>query len=112
MKILVLAGTIRCGHDGTVRQAASQQWVRIAGSPVLVAHDPQGRPIAGCPNIGLNIKPCTNTLAVHTGYSGFVSIGGHAVCLDSVTGYTDGTPPGAVKYTVRSAGQDFTEAPS
>lgn len=112
MKILVLAGTTRCGHDGMVRPKASQTWVRIGASPVLVAHDPEGRPIAGCPNIGLNIKPCTNTLTVHTGYSGFIRIDERAVCLDSVTGFTDGTPPGAVKYTVRSPGQSFTVAAS
>lgn len=112
MKILVLAAVIRCGHDGAVQPAASQTWVRISGSPVLVARDPEGRPIAGCPNVGLNIKPCTSTLAVHAGYSGFIHIGGRAVCLDSVTGFTDGTPPGAVKYTVRAPGQSWTQAPS
>ncbi len=112
MKILVLASVIRCGHDGEVVSTASQNWVRISGSPALVAVDPEGRTIAGCPNRGLNIKPCTLTLTVHTGYSGFIRIGDRALCLDSVTGFTDGTPPGAVKYTVRSPGQTWTEAPS
>ena len=112
MRILVLAGITRCGHDGMVRPTASQTWVRIVGSPMLVASDPEGCSIAGCPNIGLNINPCTTTLTVHTGYSGFIHIDERAVCLDSVTGFTDGTPPGAVKYTVRSSGQAWVEASS
>lgn len=112
MKILVLAAVTRCGHDGIIQPTASQSWVRIGGSAVLVSPDPVGRSIAGCPNIGLNIKPCTGTLAVHAGYSGFLRIDGHALCLDSLTGFTDGTPPGAVKYTVRSPGQRWMGATS
>lgn len=112
MKILVQTGTLRCGHDGTVLNAARQGWVRVGGSAVLVADDPQGRTIVLCPNVGINIKPCTRTLVVQAGYSRFVRIDGHAVCLDTVQGYTDGTPPGSVKYTVRSAGQQLVGAPS
>jgi hypothetical protein len=41
------------------------------------------------------------------GYSSFVRINGRAVCLDTVTGFTDGTPPGVVKYIVRHPGQKF-----
>ncbi|MDH6236123.1 hypothetical protein [Cryobacterium sp. CG_9.6] len=110
MRILVKKGVVRCGHDGSVATVASQNWVRVTGSPILVEADPQGRTINGCPNIGLNIKPCQHTLVVHTGYSTFLRIGGQAVCLDTVTGFTDGTPPGAVKYTVRSPGQELAEA--
>ena len=112
MKILVEAGVQRCGHDGLVVDIPSQTWVRISKSPVLVEKDPESREITMCPNYGLNIKPCTKTLVVHTGYSTFVSIDTHAVCLDSIVGYTDGTPPGAVTYTVRSPGQQFVAAPS
>jgi hypothetical protein len=35
------------------------------------------------------------------------------VCLDTVTGLTDGTPPGIVTYKVRHAGQALvSEMPS
>lgn len=112
MRILSRAGTLRCGHDGIVATVASQQWVRITTSPVLVQNDPQGRSISICPNIGINIKPCTSTLVVHTGYSTFVRIDGKPICLDTVVGYTDGTPPGAVKYTVRDPGQRLVGASS
>ncbi|GAP60977.1 MULTISPECIES: hypothetical protein [unclassified Arthrobacter] len=111
-KLLIKEAILRCGHDGKVENVPSQQWVRVAGSPVLVDDDPQGRDISMCPNVGLNIKPCNKTLPVIKGYSGFVRIGGNKVCLDTVEGYTDGTPPGAVKYTVRRPGQEFVAAGS
>lgn len=109
MEALTREAVLRCGHDGRVVMVASQQWVRVAGSPVLVEPDPQGRTIVMCPHVGINIKPCTGTLAVRTGYSTFVRIGRRAVCLDSVVGFTDGTPPGAVDYTVRDPGQRLVE---
>ena len=38
-----------------------------------------------------------------------VFIDGRPVCLDTVTGMTDGTPPGVVKYIVVDPAQDFVE---
>jgi hypothetical protein len=105
VKVLVEEAVLRCGHDGKVANVPSQTWVRVAASPVLVEPDPEGRSISMCPNVGVNIKPCGTTLVVRTGYSTFVRIDGHAVCLDSVSGFTDGTPPGLVRYTVRDPGQ-------
>lgn len=110
MKILVLEGIVRCGHDGSVQNVASQEWVRVDTSPVLVESDPQGRSISGCPNVSVNFKPCQNTLVVGIGYSIFVRIGGHAICLDSIQGFTDGTPPGLVRYDVRDPGQAYVAA--
>ncbi len=105
MRILVMEAILRCGHDGKVENVPSQEWVRVKGSPVLVDNDPQGRDISMCPNVGINIKPCNKTLPVTKGYSTFIRIGGKAVCLDTVEGFTDGTPPGGVKYNVRRPGQ-------
>ncbi|MGO4587894.1 hypothetical protein [Paenarthrobacter sp. 2TAF44] len=107
MRILVEEAILRCGHDGKVKTVPSQEWVRVKGSPVLVDNDPQGRDISMCPNVGINIKPCNKTLPVTKGYSTFIRIGGKAVCLDTVEGFTDGTPPGGVKYNVRRPGQTF-----
>ena len=107
MRILVKEAILRCGHDGKVENVSSQEWVRIKKSPILVATDPQDRDISMCPHIGINIKPCNKTLPVTKGYSTFIRIGGKAICLDTVEGFTDGTPPGAVKYNVRRPGQTF-----
>lgn len=108
MMVLVLPGVLRCGHDGKVSNIASQEWVRIAQHPVLVATDPEGREISMCPNISTNTKQCNTTLVVATGYSTFVRIGGARMCLDSIDGFTDGVPPS--HYTVRDPGQQFVGA--
>ena len=110
MLLLTLDASMACSHQGRVRLVASQQWFTLSGRPVLVEPDPEGRTIVACPNIGPTIKPCTTTLKVQVGYSTLVTIGGKPACLDSVTGLTDGTPPGTVPYRVLNAGQTFVEA--
>lgn len=97
-----------CAHEaGRVGIAATQELVTVGQRRVLVAPDPEGRPIVGCPNVGPTIKPCSATLAVRQGYSAFIRVAGRPVCLDTVTGLTDGTPPGTVQYKVRSSGQQL-----
>ena len=105
MRVVTLAAVLRCGHDGRVQPVASQHWVSVSGSAVLVDNDPEGRRITACPNIGPTMKPCTTTLAVQTGYSEWIRIGGARVALSNLDGLTDGTVPGTVHYTVRDAGQ-------
>ena len=97
-----------CKHEmGIVGIVGTQNLVTVNGRKVLVEGDPEGRPIGGCPNIGATIKPCLLTLRVQAGYSSWIRIDGKGVSLDTVTGLTDGTPPGVVKYLVRSAGQSL-----
>jgi hypothetical protein len=112
MRWLTEDAVVVCRHElGTVGIKPTQDLVTIAQRKVLVHPDPESRPIAGCPNIGVTIKPCQSTLRVEVGYSDFLRIAGRRVCLDTVTGLTDGTPPGIVKYRVRTPGQEFvTEA--
>jgi hypothetical protein len=99
-----------CKHElGIVGIVPTQNLVTIAGRRVLVATDPEGRPIAGCPNYGPTIKPCAATLRVQVGYSNLLRISGRPVCLDTISGLTDGTPPGTVKYEVRNPGQQLVE---
>jgi hypothetical protein len=101
---------ITCGHDARVGVAASQDWVRAVGAPVLVGDDPVGRPIAGCPNAGPTIKPCTSTLRVAAGHSTWIRVGGHPVVLSTLDGLTDGTVPGTVHYRVVAPGQHLVRA--
>lgn len=106
MKFLTEDAVIVCQHLlGRVSLAPTNQWVTINTRRVLVDNNPEGRSIAGCPNLGLGIKPCNLTLAVKSGYSDFIRVSGRRVCLDTVTGLTDGTPPGVVDYYVRAPGQ-------
>jgi hypothetical protein len=110
MLLLTEDAVLVCAHElGIVSIAATQDLVTVEGRRLLVEANPEGRPIAGCPNYGPAIKPCTTTLRVQKGYSDLVRIDGRRVCLSSVTGITDGTPPGTVQYKVRSVGQSFVE---
>ncbi len=110
---VTLNADIRCEHKlGRVGPVAPEDLVFVTGQPVLVDGDPRGRPIRGCPNIGIGIKPCTRTVDVRRGESGFVTIAGKPVVRADLAGLTDGTPQGAVKYRVEHPGQTLvTEAP-
>ncbi len=111
MELMTEDASVVCAHEqGVVTNDPSQSLVTIAGRRVLVDADPEGRPIRGCPNIGATIKPCLKTLTVTAGYSEFVRIDRHRVCLVTVTGLTDGTPPGVVTYKVRRPGQDLVRS--
>ncbi len=112
MQWLTEDARLACDHGGHVANVPSQQLVLIDKRKVLVATDPEGRSISTCPNanVTMGMKPCLATLKVIEGYSGLVSIDGHAVCLATVRGLTDGTPPGTVNYKVLSPGQSLVEA--
>jgi hypothetical protein len=108
MQLLTEDAILNCDHElGIVGILATQSWVTIAHRRVLVATDPEQRPIVGCPMYGPTVKPCSNTLKVRSGYSDLLRIDGQRVCLDTVTGLTDGTPPGMVNYSVRNPGQSL-----
>ena len=100
-------GRLECEHRAKLENKPSQDCLRIDGARVLVAKDPEGRRIHGCPNISPATRPCITSLLVLTGYSELVAVDGHAVCLSTLEGLTDGTPPGATRYVVREPGQDF-----
>ena len=107
MLVLTEDAGLFCKHGpGKVSIKATQALVTVAGRSVLVEPDPVGRRIAGCPST-VPFKPCLTTLAVKKGYSEFIRVEDRRLCLDTVTGYTDGTPPGVVMYVVRDAGQTF-----
>ena len=110
MKWLTEDAHLVCKHQlGKVQNRPSQELLKIDKRRVLVATDPQGCTISGCPNYGPTIKPCTTTLKVDAGYSEWIRIGGRSLCLDAVTGLTDGTPPGIVKYLVNAPGQEWMD---
>lgn len=108
MQLLTEDAVLVCNHElGKVEITPTQTLVTIERRAVLVEINPEGRPIKMCPNIGVTIKPCTATLVVREGYSDLLRIDGKRICLDTVTGLTDGTPPGTVRYKVRAPGQLF-----
>ncbi len=109
MKWLTDAGHMTCAHQGSVKMQAGQSLVRVIGNKVLVANDPVSKSISSCPNVGATIKPCTSTLKVKEGYSNFIKIVGRQVCLETIRGLTDGTPPGVVEYFVVNTGQNLVK---
>ena len=111
MKLLTVQAKIVCKHvtGVVINLVAGQHMVYVANEPLLVDNDPESKIIAGCANVSLTIKPCTQTLHVQQGYSELVFINGQRACLDSLTGLTDGTPPGVVRYVVADPAQDFVD---
>lgn len=111
MLVLNEDALIVCRHElGKVKLEPVQDWVRIEGKRMLIEPDPEQRQINGCPNIGPTIRPCQTTLKVRSGYSVFVRVDANPVCLDSIVGLTDGTPPGVVDYKVNKPGQNLVAA--
>jgi hypothetical protein len=112
MRLLTEDAVLVCLHEkGRVNIVGTQDLVTVEGRKVLVETDPEGRPIAGCPMYGPAIRPCQTTLKVDDGYSDLLRAEERRICLDTVNGLTDGTPPGVVEYKVRHPGQELvTEA--
>ena len=108
MLVLTQLATVLCQHKlGAVSIVPTQDVVSVEQKFVLIEPNPESRPIAGCPMYGALIKPCTQTYEVKKGYSSLMRIDGKRICLDNVTGLTNGTPPGSVPYNVAFAGQVF-----
>lgn len=106
---ITLESSSKCGHGGNVTPHAQQHWVTVMKVPVLVMDDPVGRTISTCPNVSVNLVPCTVCGAVMTGPSAFVRVDGHAVVRDNLVGITNSVPPST--YSVVDAGQTLvTEA--
>ena len=109
MLILTKKAVFTCDHGAPALPGQRQNFVRIGGASILVEGDPVGRNISGCPNLAPPMKPCVTTLKVGPGYSSWIKIDGSRICLSSVEGFTDGTPPGVVRYSVFKSGQDWVE---
>lgn len=103
--ILTAAATIQCSHGGRVQAIPGQQKVTAGGSPVLCEPDLVGAPIAGCAQpASTTTKPCTTLVSTLPGSTSLrISVGGRNVYLATLSGITDGVPPGSVM--VASAGQ-------
>lgn len=108
--VVTTSATIVCAHGGQVTLTPRQSTVTAGGAPVLRETDIMGAPIVGCaqpPTI--SSKPCTVVVSILPGGSApTVAAGGLPVHLDSLSGMTDGVPPGTVM--VVSPGQTTVQA--
>jgi len=108
LKLLTEDAVLICKHpQGRVKIETGQNLVTIHKRRVLVQSDPEGKEIKGCANVSAINVPCTLTLAVRAGYSGLLRIKKKPVCLDTVTGLTNGQPPGTFSYVVSDPGQQL-----
>jgi len=101
---------IVCAHGGQVTLVPRQPTVTIQGAAILRESDLIGAPIVGCaqpPTV--SSKPCTAVVSTLPGGSSpTVSAAGLPVHLDSLSGMTDGVPPGVI--SVVFAGQATVQA--
>jgi hypothetical protein len=91
------SSVLTCIHMGRIVSQAAERWISVSGAPVLVETDVLGRPVVACPNVSTNTKPCTSTMPPLAGPSLFVRVGGRRVLTSSLTGLTDGVPPGTYR---------------
>jgi hypothetical protein len=96
---------IMCSHGGTVMVTPKQATVQAQGGAVLRDTDLIGAPIVGCaqpPTI--SSKPCTTVLSTLPGSTApTVQAGGLPVHVSTLTGLTDGVPPGTISVVSPSA---------
>lgn len=107
--IVTANATIMCPHGGQVTLLPGQAQVQAQGASVLCMPDLVGAPIVGCAQPPTpTTKPCTAVVATPTGFSPSVLVGGRPVYLSTLTGITDGVPPGAIQ--VVAPGQTIVQA--
>jgi hypothetical protein len=107
--IVTANADIRCSHQGQVVMAPGQESTVAEGGPVLCFGDLVGWAIQGCTQpASTNSKPCTAVVSVAGGTAPTVTVGGKPVYLSSLTGVTDGVPPGTL--TVFDPGQTTASA--
>ena len=107
-QFMTSGATIMCIHGGRVQVMPSQQQVTMGGSPVLCEPDLEGKPIVGCAQPPTpSTKPCTTLVKTLPGSTSMrIRVGGKAVYLLTLSGITDGVPPGSVMAS--AAGQTST----
>jgi hypothetical protein len=99
------SAVILCAHGGQVTLIPKQTQVLAGGSPILCEPDLMGAPIVGCAQPpSISTKPCTTVVSTMPGSTSMkVMVGGRPAYLSTLTGITDGVPPGTIM--VSSPGQ-------
>lgn len=111
MPLVITANArIVCSHGGQVTLVPRQPTVTAGGGAIMREGDLIGAPIIGCAQApSTNTKPCTMVVSTLPGGSApKVSVGGMPAHLDTLSGVTDGVPPGTI--SVVSAGQTTVSA--
>jgi hypothetical protein len=99
-RLVTTKADIRCNHQGRVILTPHQSRVKAHGNWVLREPDLVGAPIQGCTQpASMSSKPCTFVVSINPpgGFSTHIAAVGLPVQLDTLTGVTDGVPPGTIK---------------
>jgi hypothetical protein len=104
------SATIMCAHGGQVQIIPKQTTVMAGGAPVLCEPDLVGCPIVGCAQPpSPSSKPCLVVVSTLPGSTSMkVMAGGRPVYIQTLTGMTDGVPPGII--TCVNPGQTTVQA--
>jgi hypothetical protein len=96
--IVTTNATIMCIHGGTVVLTPKQTQVLAQGGAVLRETDLIGAPIVGCAQPpSISTKPCTTVVSTLPGGSApTVLVGGMPAHISTLSGITDGVPPGTI----------------
>ena len=94
--------SIICAHGGRVTITPRQGSVLVQGAPALCEPDLVGAPIVGCAQPPTpSTKPCTTVVSTLPGSSSpRITAAGRPVYVDTLSGITDGVPPGVVTVVV------------
>jgi hypothetical protein len=99
--IVTSLAVVTCVHGGVVTLIPTQAAVSIQGGQVLCEPDLLGAPIVGCTVPPTpTTKPCTVVVATFPGSTSLkVLVGGRPPYVATLSGATDGVPPGAILVT-------------
>jgi hypothetical protein len=91
--VLTTGSRVVCDHQGTATTQGAPK-LKVQGNPALLASDATSWPITLCTQTGGPPTPCSNITSVLAGRANKLRIGGQAVLLATLSGPTNGAPPG------------------
>jgi len=96
--IVTTNATIVCAHGGQGMLVPKQTQGQIQGGAILCEGDLSGAPIVGCAQPPTpSTKPCTTVASTLPGSAApTVMVAGRPVLLATLSGITDGVPPGTI----------------
>jgi hypothetical protein len=97
--VVTANATIMCAHGGRVTLMPKQTTVQAGGGMVLRETDLMGAPIVGCAQApSVSTKPCTTVVSVIPGSGTALKVqaSGMPVHTQTLSGITDGVPPGTI----------------
>jgi len=106
--VLTMGSTILCGlaapklHGGSVTKIGTPKLI-VAGKQVVLLTGLSSVKVCTTAPPPASQKPCTSVTSITKGQSTKLFVGGVSVLLDTLSGVTDGVPPGPLWVTANQA---------